>query len=279
MSVVNMKKKSNTSPSDEHRRQRDGATHLIMFQRMIPNLITLTAMAAGVNSIQHAIHMEWEKAILALLVAMVLDVIDGATARLLKATSDLGAQLDSLSDFLAFGVTPAIILYIWALEQSGKGGWIATLFYISATALRLARFNIEQKSAPKAYQGFFVGVPSPAGAGLVLLPVVFWLQFPAFFSQFSVASPLIALWTMFIGTLMVSRIPTFSIKTIRLPAVAVMPVMAFAALLIAGLFTMTWQTFTLIGLAYIASLPFAFMKYKRVRDGLSKEADTGELPL
>ncbi len=241
--------------------------HLVMVQSMIPNLITLTAMGAGISSIQHALHMDWDKAILAMLIATILDTLDGATARLLKATSDFGAYLDTLSDFLAFGIAPAVILYIWSLEASGKIGWIAMLFYISATALRLARFNTEQKD-PTVKSAFFTGVPSPAGAGLAMLPIILWMQQPAFFAQFAAATPLISLWTVCVAALMISRIPTFSVKAIRVPAKAVMPVMALAALVIAALFTVPWQTLTALGLLYIASIPVAALQHRK-----SKKSD------
>ncbi|MDB5491368.1 MAG: pssA, partial [Micavibrio sp.] len=192
------------------------------------------------------------------------DVMDGATARLLKATSDFGAQLDSLSDFMAFGVAPSIILYSWILNESGKLGWVAMIFYTSATALRLARFNTEQKLLPKWQTGFFSGVPSPAGAGLALLPMVLWFQDDKFFSQFAYASPLVGLWTICVAMLMVSRVPTFSVKAIKIPAKMGMMIMAGAALLIAALVTMTWQTLTLVGIVYLASIPFSYLRFHKL---------------
>lgn len=236
----------------------------IALHRMIPNMMTLTAMAAGLTAIQFGLNGQWEKAILAILLAVVLDGMDGATARLLKATSDFGAQLDSLSDFLAFGVAPSIILYSWILQESGKLGWVAMIFYTSATALRLARFTIEQKILPKWQGGFFSGIPSPAGAGLALLPMILWFQDDQFFRQFAFASPLVGMWTIAVAMMMVSRVPTFSIKAIKIPAKMGMMIMAYAALLIAALVTMPWLTLTVIAVAYIVSIPFSFVRFRKL---------------
>jgi CDP-diacylglycerol---serine O-phosphatidyltransferase len=257
-------------------------TRQIAFHRMIPNLMTLTAMAAGLTSLQYALNSQWDKAVLAILIALVLDGMDGATARLLKATSDFGEMLDTLSDFLAFGIAPAIILYTWILEESGKVGWVAMIFYTSATALRLARFNVELKKTPKWQKGFFSGIPSPAGAGLALLPLIFWFQDPDFFKPYAYASPMVGLWTIIVAGLMVSRIPTFSIKMIKVPAKMGMPVLAFTALLLAALVNLTWPTLTLIGIAYMVSLPFSYMYFnaqKKIHQGDSDEEDLPELPI
>ncbi len=244
----------------------ESANLFVGFHRLIPNLMTLSAMAAGVTAIQFAFNAQWEQAVLAILIATILDTLDGATARLLKAQSEFGAQLDSLSDFLAFGVAPAIILYAWILEESGKVGWIAMIVYAAATALRLARFNVTQKELPAWKKGFFSGIPSPAGSGLALLPLIIWIQFPDFFEQFAFASPLVGLWIMFLGAMMVSRIPTYSTKAIRMPAKMAMPVMVVALFLIAALVHAPWQTLTVLALMYMASIPFAinhFMKLQK----------------
>ncbi|PZO88834.1 MAG: CDP-diacylglycerol--serine O-phosphatidyltransferase [Micavibrio aeruginosavorus] len=245
---------------------------IIGLHKLIPNLMTLTALAAGLTSIQYAWDQNWERAVYAILIAVILDALDGATARLLKATSEFGAQLDSLSDFLAFGVAPAIILYSWILEETGKVGWIAMIVFAAACALRLARFNVTQKELPAWKKGFFSGVPAPAGAGLGLLPLILWIQDPRFFEQFAIASPLVALWMFFVAALMVSRIPTFSTKMIHLPAKFAMPAMALAALVIAALVHAPWQTLTIAALAYLAAIPFAISKFRK----LQKENGDGE---
>lgn len=268
MPVIHFKPTDNRVPADNAR--------LLAFHRMIPNMMTLMAMAAGLTSIQFALDLQWEKAVLAILLAAILDTMDGATARLLKATSDFGAQLDSLCDFLSFGIAPAIIMYTWILEESGKIGWVAMIFYASATALRLARFNVNRKALPKWHEGFFSGIPSPAGAGLAMLPVILWMQYPEFFTQFSYVSPLVGLWVMFIASMMISRVPTFSIKSIKIPLKMGMPVLAATALLIAALVHIPWPTLTCVALAYIASIPVSYLKFRELEKNSSLEED---LPL
>jgi CDP-diacylglycerol--serine O-phosphatidyltransferase len=249
--------------TDQTAHEKGGVVGL---NRLIPNLMTLTAMAAGLAAIQFAWESQWEKAVLSIVVASILDALDGATARLLKATSEFGAQLDSLSDFLAFGVAPAVILYSWILEESGKIGWIAMIVFAAGSALRLARFNATQGKLPDWKKKFFSGIPAPAGAGLALLPIMIWFQLPDdFFSEFRFASPLVGLWTIFIAGMMVSRIPTFSTKMIRLPAKLGMPALAFFALLIAALFHAPWQTLTIGALFYMGMIPFAVQKFRKMQ--------------
>lgn len=258
----------------------DGQQATNWLPRMIPNMMTLAALAAGLTSIQYAWDNNWEKAVYAILIAVVLDTMDGATARLLKATSEFGAQLDSLSDFLAFGVAPSIILYTWILEESGKIGWMAMLVFAAASALRLARFNVTQKELPAWKKGFFSGVPAPAGAGLALLPLIVWIQFePRFFAEYNYASPLVGLWTIFIAGMMVSRIPTFSTKTIKLPAKFAMPALAFVALMIAALVHAPWQTLTILGIAYMASIPFAIDHFRKLQKEHADEEDLTDLAI
>ncbi len=265
----------------KHAQGNDNSPLFVGFHRMIPNLMTLSAMAAGVTAIQYSFNAEWEKAVLAVLIAAILDALDGATARLLKAQSDFGAQLDSLSDFLAFGVAPAIILYAWILEESGKVGWMAMIIYAAATALRLARFNVAQKELPSWKKAFFSGIPSPAGAGLVLLPLILWIQLVEFFdfSEWAIASPLVGLWTILIAGLMVSRIPTFSTKMIRMPAKMAMPAMAFAAFLIAALVHAPWQTLSVICITYILSIPFAVRYFRKLQSEHEDDEQMSDLAI
>lgn len=258
-----------------------GVHGVVGLNRLIPNLMTLSAMAAGLAAIQFAWDNQWEKAVLAIMVAAILDALDGATARLLKATSEFGAQLDSLSDFLAFGVAPSIILYSWILEESGKVGWIAMIVFAAASALRLARFNATQGKLPDWKKKFFSGIPAPAGAGLALLPLIIWLQLPSdFFEEMRFASPLVGLWTILIAGMMVSRIPTFSTKMIRLPAKLGMPALAFAALLMAALFHAPWQTLTVASIFYMGMIPFAIRKYRVMeKEYAGEEEDMADLAI
>lgn len=238
----------------------------IRITRLIPNLLTLTALAAGLTAIQLSLDNYWDRAVIAIVIAAMLDALDGAVARLLKATSEFGAQLDSLSDFLAFGVAPAIILHTWVLEEAGKIGWIALLVFPAASALRLARFNVTQGQKPPAWKkGFFSGVPAPAGAGLALMPLIVWLQFPDFFEQFAYANPLVGLWVIFVGALMVSRIPTWGTKMLKLPAKMALPMLALAALVMAMLIQAPWETLTVMGVCYMAHIPFAVRHFLKLQ--------------
>lgn len=266
-------------PTNSEKETETNTRNVFGVHRLIPNLMTLSAIAMGLAAIQMAWNNNWEKAVLAILVAVILDAMDGATARLLKASSEFGAQLDSLSDFLAFGVAPATILYSWILEESGKIGWMAMIVYAAACALRLARFNVTQKELPAWKKGFFSGVPSPAGAGLALLPLIIWIQEPAFFEQFAFASPLVGLWTILIAGLMVSRIPTYSTKRISLPAKFGMPALTFAAVLIAALVHAPWLTLTVAAIFYMASIPFAIKHFRKLQKDHADEEDMTDLAL
>ncbi len=241
----------------------------IGFHKFVPNLLTLMAMASGITAIQTAIHAaynngSWEVPVFFILVAGILDLLDGAVARLMKATSDFGAQLDSFSDFLSFGVAPAFILYLWVLNDAGKLGWIATLIFAMAVALRLARFNIklENNDKPDWAKKYFEGVPSPLGAALALLPIAIWIQTPETFEDLKYATPLVAVWTMIVASLMISRLPTFSSKQIKVPSKMALPMMGIATFLIAALLHAPWITLTMLVGIYIFLIPVSIIKYK-----------------
>ena len=252
----------------------------VRITRLIPNLLTLTALAAGLTAIQLSLDNYWDRAVIAIVIAAMLDALDGAVARLLKATSEFGAQLDSLSDFLAFGVAPALILHTWVLDDAGKIGWIALLVFPAASALRLARFNVTQAAKPAPWKkGFFSGVPAPAGAGLALMPLIVWLQFPEFFDQLAFANPLVGLWLIFVGALMVSRIPTWSTKQLKLPAKMAMPMLAFAALVMAALIQAPWPTLTVMGIFYMAHIPFAVRHFRKLQKLNEDHEDITDLAL
>ncbi len=240
---------------------------MMALSRMIPNMLTLMAMTAGVTSVQMSFNQRYEEAVMLLLVAAVLDILDGAVARLLKASSEFGAELDSLSDFLSFGVAPALILYSWTLDDAGKLGWIATVALPVAAALRMARFNVMskiQKEDPVWKRRFFTGVPAPAGAGLAMLPVYIWIQSPETFEFLAFLNPLLAFWLVFVGALMVSRLPTLSLKYMRVPAKLTMPLMAVGALFLAALVHTPWLTLTIVSTAYLISLPFGYTTYRKL---------------
>lgn len=248
--------------------------------KLIPNILTLMALASGMIAIQFAIEGEWEHAAIAIVTAAVLDALDGATARLLNATSNFGAQMDSLSDFLAFGIAPSITLYLWVLEESGKVGWIAMLVYAVACAMRLARYNITPKPKVGAWsKGFFAGVPAPGGAGLALLPLFIWLIAPAFFEEFAFANIVIGIWVIFCAAMMVSRIPTWSTKQLKIPAKMAMPVLALSGFMIAAMTQAPWITLTCLGIAYLTSIPFSIQHFRKIVKDSKEEFDLTDLAL
>jgi CDP-diacylglycerol--serine O-phosphatidyltransferase len=227
-------------------------------------MLTLTALCAGLTSIRFALVAKWELAVVAILVAAIFDALDGRIARLLDSTSKFGAELDSLSDFISFGVAPAMILYLWALDQSGRIGWGLVLVFAACTALRLARFNtkLDNTDLPAWTSRFFTGVPAPAGAALVLMPLVGYLEYgPGFFNH-----PFIVGVTMVgVAGLMVSRLPTFSFKRVKVTQAWVLPAMLSATIFIALLASETWKTLLFSGLAYLASIPFSYRQYQRLQ--------------
>src|SRR5882672_6502595 len=183
--------------------------------RIVPNILTLLALCAGMTAIRFALNGNFQAAVYAIIVAGVLDGLDGRVARLLKVTSQFGAELDSLSDFVSFGVAPAAVMYLWTMSDMHSVGWAIVLIYAVCCALRLARFNTQLSAEPApAVAGYFTGVPAPGGAGLVIMPM-----FASFeWGDWIVRSPYLgAVWISGIALLMVSRIPTLSLKKFHVP--------------------------------------------------------------
>jgi CDP-diacylglycerol---serine O-phosphatidyltransferase len=236
----------------------------IPFRAMVPNAVTALALCFGLTGVRFAIGAEWEKALAAIIIAGVLDGMDGRIARLLRAQSRFGAELDSLSDNLAFGTAPALILYLWSLQTAPKFGWTAALALAVCCALRLARFNarIDTADQPHKSAGFNTGVPAPAGAGLAFAPIYLWLISgnPLFRSW-----ELVMAWTLFIAVLMISSLPTYSWSSIRIRSGWRLFTLAGIALLGAALLTAPWYTLFAVALLYLAMLPFSMVSYARVK--------------
>lgn len=251
--------------ADLRRRRLPGLTA----NRLIPNGLTLLALCAGLTATRMALLERWELAIAAVGVAMLLDGLDGRIARLMGATSEFGAQLDSLADVINFGVAPALIVYLWALGDAGGLGWALALVFVICCALRLARFNTALGDPLPWADRFFTGVPAPAGAGLVLLPLVlsFELGEAVFASAWLNGATMIG-----VAALMVSKIPTFSAKRLKVPhsyvGLALIGVGAFAAFLVST----PWVTLSLVGLAYLISIPLAMATYRRLEAPVSNDA-------
>lgn len=235
----------------------------IPVRTLLPNLITLLALCAGLTAIRVAVEDKLDLALAAIVFAALLDGIDGRIARMLKGTSRFGAELDSLADFVNFGVAPALILYFWGLHELKSAGWIAALVFAICAGLRLARFNvmIDDPNRPVWAGNFFTGIPAPAGAITVLLPI--------YLSFLGVPVSLITIWltffyTLAIAFLMVSRLPVFSGKRVgkRVPPEMVLPVFVMVVLFFAMLVSYPWQVLSVGTLAYLACLPLGWMSYR-----------------
>ena len=248
------------------------------FQRMIPNIMTLLGLCAGLTAMRFALDARWGSAAAALVVAGAIDGLDGRLARLLKATSRFGAEFDSLADFLCFGVAPAFILYLWSLKVASGYGFTPCLMFAVCMALRLARFNamIDASPAPAYAQSFFTGVPAPAGAGLVLFPLFAGLEarewgWPWLYGLMH--HPLFcAVVLVGTATLLVSTLPVWSFKNFKVPSNLALPLLlgtgTFAALLVAD----PWAALAAAGLIYVGMLPFSRRSFHRLR--AAAEGDT-----
>lgn len=231
---------------------------------LVPNMITIAGLCAGMTSIRYAMDERWELAVSLIIAAAVLDGLDGRSARMLKLTSKLGAQLDSLADFLSFGVAPAVLVYLWSLNGVRGFGWALAMIFATCCALRLARFNTELDvpDRPLWTHFFFTGIPAPAAAGLAITPLMLaFVIGDTFFRSFA----LNALMLLFVGVMMVSRVPTFSVKRLRVPPGMALPTLLLASLVIVGLVTETWTTLSLLGIVYVASIPVSVVVAGRMR--------------
>lgn len=232
--------------------------------RLIPNMLTLCALFAGLSSIRFALLDRWDLAVIAILVAAIFDALDGRIARLLDSTSKFGAELDSLSDFVSFGVAPAVVVFLWSTHEIKGVGWALVLAFSACMALRLARFNtkLENDDLPAWHSRFFTGVPAPAAAGLVLMPLIAWLEFGAAFLRAPVFAGLVIVG---VGALAVSRLPTFSFKRVRITQRLVLPTMTGVAIYAALLVSLPWATLFFTLLAYLCTIPFSYQSQRRLQ--------------
>jgi len=243
------------------------------FNRLIPNIMTMLGLCCGLVAIRAAFEARFAEAAVLIVVAGVIDGLDGRLARLLKATSRFGAEFDSLADFLSFGVAPALVLYLWAMQDYRGIAFAPALLFAVCSALRLARFNatLDVGPAPKpAYTyNFFTGVPAPAGAGCALFPLFAGL----FFTQ--VEMPMLAgimrnpvlvgIMLVVVGGLMVSTLPTWSFKNFKVPRAAVLPLLLGVGLFMALLFAEPWAALAMAGMIYLGMLPFSVRSYLRLK--------------
>lgn len=236
----------------------------LSFRAFLPNAVTALALCFGLTGIRFGFTGEWEKALASIVIAGVLDGMDGRIARLLRAQSKFGAELDSLSDNIAFGTAPALIIFFWSLQEAPKFGWTVSLALAVCCALRLARYNarIDAEEQPHKSAGFNTGVPAPAGAGLAFVPIFLWLISG---NELFRSWPLVMPWTLFVAALLISSLPTYSWSSIRIRRSWRIFALAGVALLGAALINEPWITLLFICAAYLGTVPFSMASYTRVK--------------
>lgn len=261
------------APYDPNGRRRSPRLREIPLRLILPNLVTVLAICAGLSGIRLAFEGRFEIAVAMVLVAAFLDALDGRLARMLKASSNFGAQMDSLADIMNFGVAPALVLYAYVLDSAGAVGWTAALVFAIACCLRLARFNVmlDDPDRPAWQNDYFVGVPAPAGALLVLMPVYLGLIGVPVNQTFGLVS---AAFTVGVALLLVSQLPVYSGKSsgMRVRRDLVLPLMLAIVGYVALLFSYTWTTLALTAAAYFAMLPFSVRAYARRAERADREA-------
>jgi len=243
---------------------RSPAAKGLSLRAVLPNAITAAALCSGLTGIRFAIEGDWERTLFAIILAGMLDGIDGRIARLLKAQSRFGAELDSLADSLSFGMAPALVLFLWSLQDLPRFGWLAALGFAICCALRLARFNaqIDVDEQPHKSAGFLTGIPAPVAAGLAFLPLYLWLASGlAIFRE----PLLVAVWTVTIAVLMISNLATLSWNSIRPGRDFRIAAIAVTGLAFAALLTEPWWTLALICVAYLALMPLGYIRYGRIK--------------
>jgi CDP-diacylglycerol--serine O-phosphatidyltransferase len=228
--------------------------------------VTALALCVGLTGVRFAIAGEWATAILMIVAAGVLDGMDGRIARALRGQTRFGAELDSLSDVIAFGVSPAIILHLWVLQEWKRIGWVFALAYAVCTALRLARFNarIDAEEQPHKSAGYLTGVPAPVGAGLLLLPIILWLASDREWTWLQ-DYRLVAGWAVLVAFLTISSLATYSWGSMRLRRNVRLEVILLVALIGGALVSAPWETLSVLAVLYLATIPFSIMSYAKVR--------------
>ena len=228
---------------------------------LLPNILTLGGVCLGISSIKFSIDGNFSLAVTLILLAAILDALDGRIARLIKGTSDFGKELDSLTDFVSFGIAPVLILYFWELSNYGKLGWAIALIYSVCCVLRLARFNLTKISDEENWKNnFFEGVPSPAGGLLILMPLVYELSDLNFNFNFKILSPYL---TILIALLLVSKVPTLSLKKISISSKTTVFLLLTAGIIFIALLFYTFETLLVFAVTYFISIPLSILIYKK----------------
>ena len=244
---------------------------------ILPNILTLIGVCIGLSSIKFALDSKYEIAVIAIIFAALIDGLDGRIARLIKGTSKVGKELDSLTDVISFGVAPAFIMYFWSLNNLGKFGWLLCLIYVVCVALRLARFNVHSNEEPSWKDNFFEGVPSPAGGILVLMPLIYSLSELKFLNiNYNFIVPV---FFILISLLLISKVPTYSLKKIVVPRTMTIFLLFGIVLFFGLLLIYTFNVMVISGLVYLCLIPISFIHYIKLNkkfDVISSENDHHE---
>ena len=229
---------------------------------ILPNMLTLIGVCIGLSSIKFALDEKFKLAIVAIIFAALIDGLDGRIARLIKGTSKVGKELDSLTDVISFGVAPSFVMYFWLLNNLGKFGWLLCLIYVVCVTLRLARFNVNSNEEPSWKDNFFEGVPSPAGGILVLMPLIFSLSaFDFFIISYNILVPVFFISVSF---LLISKLPTYSLKKIIIPR-SMTVFLLFGIVLFFGLLLIyPFKVVFLSGFIYLSLIPISFLHYRKI---------------
>ena len=229
---------------------------------ILPNILTLIGVCIGLSSIKFALDSKYEIAVIAIIFAALIDGLDGRIARLIKGTSKVGKELDSLTDVISFGVAPAFIMYFWSLNNLGKFGWLLCLIYVVCVALRLARFNVHSNEEASWKDNFFEGVPSPAGGILVLMPLIYSLSELKFLNiNYNFIVPV---FFILVSLLLISKVPTYSLKKIVVPRTMTIFLLFGIVLFFGLLLIYTLNIMVISGLAYLCLIPISFMRYLKL---------------
>ena len=244
---------------------------------ILPNIMTLIGVCIGLSSIKFALDSKYELAIIAIIFAAVIDGLDGRIARLIKGTSKVGKELDSLTDVISFGVAPAFIMYFWSLNSLGKFGWLLCLIYVVCVALRLARFNVSSNADPSWRDNFFEGVPSPAGGVLVLMPLIYSLSGFEFFKlNYEIIVPI---FFILVSLLLISKVPTYSLKKITVQRKMTIFLLFSIVLFFGSLLVYPFKVMIISGLIYLCIIPISLVHYIKLNKKfktLNTQEDTHE---
>ena len=234
---------------------------------LLPNILTLAGVCLGISSIKFSIDGNFNLAVILILFAAILDALDGRVARLIKGTSDFGKELDSLTDFVSFGIAPVLILYFWELNNYGKLGWAIALIYSVCCVLRLARFNLTKVGPHQDWKNnFFEGIPSPAGGLLILTPLIYELSDLSQNLDIRIISPYL---TVFIALLLVSKVPTLSFKKISISSKATIFLLLSIGIIFISLLFYTFETLVIFSILYLISIPISFIIFKKQQNKFS----------